>query len=119
MAAVQPQVLRYPLEAITEQTDYLQVRLINKNYAGTETLTRTAGFARPGPSLQVGSRREFPAQTTTFIQSIVGVILLPMPSNITDANSVSYSEDTLDAVTAACWTSSFRCHECRSRLVVE
>lgn len=101
MAAVQPQVLRYPLEAITEQTDYLQVRLINKNYAGTETLTRTAGFARPGPSLQVGSRREFPAQTTTFIQSIVGVILLPMPSNITDANSVSYSEDTLDAVTAA------------------
>jgi hypothetical protein len=100
MAAVQPQVLRYPLEAITEQTDYLQVRLIDKNYAGTETLIRTAGFARPGPSLQVGSRREFPAQTKSFIQSVVGVILLPMPSNITDANSVSYSEDSLDAVTA-------------------
>lgn len=100
MAAVQPQVLRYPLEAITEQTDYLQVRLIDKSYAGTETLIRTAGFARPGPSLQVGSRREFPAQTKSFIQSVVGVILLPMPSNITDANSVSYSEDSLDAITA-------------------
>lgn len=98
--AVPPQVLRYPLEAITEETDYLQVRLIDKNFAG-ESLIRSRGFARPSLSLQVGSRSQFPAETRSFIESVVGVILLPMPSNITDANSVSYSDDSLDAVTAA------------------
>jgi hypothetical protein len=103
--AVPPQVLRYPLEAITEETDYLQVRLINKNFAG-QTLIRSRGFANPyrpaNPSndLLVSSRQQFPAETRSFIQSVLGVILLPMPSNITDANSVNYSEDTLDAITA-------------------
>jgi len=101
--AVPPQVLRYPLEAITEETDYLQVRLINKSFAGQTLIRSEENSTRPVNDLfpVVSSRRQFPAETRSFIESVLGVILLPMPSNITDANSVSYSDDSLDAVTAA------------------
>ena len=117
-------VLRYPLEAITEETDYLQISLISKSYAGgqgvetiqTRTttnsstpgpqgdilkLTRRAGFASVGGRGQgtdVSSRARFPGSEVTA--GLNGIILLPMPSNIVDANTVNYSEDTLDSVTA-------------------
>ena len=118
------EVLRYPLEAITEETDYLQIRLISKSFAGgqgTETiqtrtttdpnspgpqgdilkLTRRAGFASGGgrgQGVDVSSRSRFPAARE--VVGLNGIILLPMPSNIVDANTVNYSEDTLDSVTA-------------------
>jgi hypothetical protein len=114
-------VLRYPLEAITEETDYLQISLISKSYAGgqgvetiqTRTttnsstpgpqgdilkLTRRAGFASGGQGTDVSSRARFPGSEVTA--GLNGIILLPMPSNIVDANTVNYSEDTLDSVTA-------------------
>lgn len=118
------EVLRYPLEAITEETDYLQVRLISKSFAGgqgTETiqtrtdtnpnnpgpqgdilkLTRRAGFASGGgrgQGIDVSSRVKNPAAKS--VVKLGGIILLPMPSSIVDANTVNYSEDTLDSVTA-------------------
>lgn len=124
-------VLRYPLEAITEETDYLQIRLISKSFAGqgkqvtfdrrigersnnlddnlvdggrtgnATRLTRRAGFASGGgrgQGIDVSSRSRFPA--ARGVVRIDGIILLPMPSNIVDANTVNYSEDTLDSVTA-------------------
>jgi hypothetical protein len=113
-------VLRYPLEAITEETDYLQISLISKSYAGgqgVETIqTRTTtnpntpgpqgdilkltrrGFASGGQGTDVSSRARFPGSEVTA--GLNGIILLPMPSNIVDANTVNYSEDTLDSVTA-------------------
>ena len=125
------EVLRYPLEAITEETDYLQIRLISKSFAGqgkrvtfdrrigqksnnlndnlvdpgrtgnATRLTRGAGFASGGgrgQGVDVSSRSRFPAARGVI--GIDGIILLPMPSNIVDANTVNYSEDTLDSVTA-------------------
>ena len=125
------EVLRYPLEAITEETDYLQVRLISKSFAGqgeqvtfdrrigersnnldnnlvdggrtsnATRLTRGAGFASGGgrgQGIDVSSRVKNPAATS--VVKLNGIILLPMPSSIVDANTVNYSEDTLDSVTA-------------------
>jgi len=113
-------VLRYPLEAITEETDYLQISLISKSYAGgqgvetiqTRTTTNSStpgpqgdilkltrrGFASGGQGTDVSSRARFPGSEVTA--GLNGIILLPMPSNIVDANTVNYSEDTLDSVTA-------------------
>lgn len=94
-------VLRYPYEALTEKTDYLQITLINRNYAGKATLIRDPGFASVGGRGQgkdVSSRAKNP--TTKTVLTNGGIILLPMPSSIADANSVNYSEDSLDAITA-------------------
>ena len=95
-------VLRYPYEALTEKTDYLQITLIDRNFAGKDAgLIRNAGFANVGGTRKVrdvSSRRGNPSSREVLTSG--GIILLPMPSSIVDANSVNYSEDSLDAITA-------------------
>ena len=86
-------VLRYPYEAITDKTDYLQITIKQYNPART-------GLIRSGSpnatAINVGN------PSTLYSQTLAqdGVILLPMPSNIQDSNSVSYSDDSLDSITA-------------------
>jgi hypothetical protein len=86
-------VLRYPYEAITDKTDYLQITIKQYNPART-------GLIRSGSpnatAINVGN------PSTLYSQTLApdGVILLPMPSNIQDSNSVSYSDDSLDSLTA-------------------
>jgi len=86
-------VLRYPYEAITDKTDYLQITIKQYNPAGT-------GLVRSGlpgaTAINVGN------PSTLYNQTLIpdGVILLPMPSNIQDSNSVSYGDDSLDTLTA-------------------
>lgn len=86
-------VLRYPYEAITDKTDYLQITIKQYNPAGT-------GLVRSGLSGATATNVGNPS--TLYNQTLAqdGVILLPMPSNIQDSNSVSYSDDSLDAITA-------------------
>lgn len=93
-------VLRYPYEAITEKTDYLQITI--KSYPNTGTsedatnsLIEGAGFGSIGSVATAGKTKASVAQLAEN-----GVILLPMPSNIQDLNSVSYGEDTLDPLGA-------------------
>ena len=121
-----PQVLRYPYDLLTDTTDYLQIDLVAKSYAGTTSkiklnrklktpggvinapetvettqLTRPGGFARNNAERTkriIGSDQKL---SETFITTNTGIIILPIPSNISDSNSVSFSEDKLDAVTAA------------------
>jgi hypothetical protein len=73
------QVLRYPYEAITNSTDYLQITISKYDPAGTDLI-----------------RKNY----TQTLNKTGGVILLPMPSNIQDGNSVSYADDSLDSLTA-------------------
>ena len=118
-----PQVLRYPYDLLTDTTDYLQIDLVAKSYAGTTSkitlnrklktpdgvinapetvettqLTRPGGFARNKNNRPIGSNQKL---SDTFVTTNTGIIILPIPSNISDSNSVSFSEDKLDAVTAA------------------
>ena len=117
------QILRYPYEALTDETDYLQIDI--RKYDSVATLS--GGLTSNGTS-----RRRFNQQSTeindvsglkkpitfsvgdnvatlrdinsfekTRLKSGQGSILLPMPSNIQDGNSVSYADGNLDGITAA------------------
>jgi hypothetical protein len=103
------QVLRYPYEAITDTTDYLQITISKYQpasgaVAGKEFITNPdTGIIRTNTlnnadAVNVSETRPI---TDKNIQSLTqdGVILLPMPSNIQDGNSVSYGDDTLDTIT--------------------
>ena len=78
-------VLRYPYEAITETTDYLQIAIKKYVAGGLPTLTSPSSRRRIGKATDVGA-------TASSVAELVddGIILLPMPSNIQDSNSVGY-----------------------------
>ena len=82
-------LLRYPNEAIDTSTDYLQIQILNydrKKITGGSGLLR-----RSGPAFKSGSGS---------VKTLKNTILLPMPSNVQDGNSVSYSDSKLDGLTA-------------------
>lgn len=91
-----PSVFRYPYEAITDKTDYLQITV--KEYEGTASLVENPTFGTSAAATQAGS----PAKIG--VASIGDIIILPMPSNITDSNAVGYGEDKLDILGAAAGT---------------
>ena len=95
-------ILRYPYEALTDETDYLQIDI--RRYDSIATATG-------GSIVSAGSQRSINAIVDvegatknelrkTKFKSGQGTILLPMPSSIQDGNSVSYASGNLDGVTA-------------------
>ena len=85
-------VLRYPFEAITDDTDYLQVTI--KEYPKPGLLTDTGYAINDDDSSSRGYNS--PVQLVED-----GVILLPMPVNINDRNQVGYGPDKLTSISAA------------------
>tara|TARA_B100000287_G_C20591340_1_gene764389 strand:- start:260 stop:1375 length:1116 start_codon:yes stop_codon:yes gene_type:complete len=95
-------VLRYPLEALTEHTDYLQIDI--------EEYVALGGYAtNPGDnnryvtgsffgSDRAGRRSSSRLSKKPLVNA--GTILLPMPSNIQDSNNVQYDESTLNGLAA-------------------
>ena len=78
---------RYPLAMINQKTDYLLIAVAEYNPAGR-------GLIR--------SRGELDSNTATNAnKTYKGSIILPIPSNIQDGNSVKYGDSSLDGVTAA------------------
>lgn len=109
MASQAPQILRYPYAALTEHTDYLQINLVEKtikNPSSSTILDLTTLKNRGTFNNDGAGTFNAPKQTAknrglaTEAVSIGGIILLPMPSSINDTNQVSYSDDSLDAITA-------------------
>jgi len=107
-------ILRYPYEALTDETDYLQIdiRAYNSVAALTGGLTSNGRSIRKNdpfnsvsggePFTDINDDGKFTSVSTakTKLKSAEGSILLPMPSNIQDGNSVSYASGNLDGVTA-------------------
>ena len=95
-------VLRYPLEALTEQTDYLQIDI--------EEYVALGGYvSNPGDnnryvtgnifgSDRAGRRSSNRLSKKPLINT--GTILLPIPSNLQDSNNVQYDESTLNGLAA-------------------
>jgi len=95
-------VLRYPLEALTDQTDYLQIDI--------EEYVALGGYvSNPGDnnryvtgsffgSDRAGRRSSSKLSKKPLINA--GTILLPIPSNIQDSNNVQYDESTLNGLAA-------------------
>jgi len=90
-------VLRYPFEAITSDTDYLQVTVKEYQPIG---LGEIGDYTNENISPTIGSNN--PAQIT-----IEDVIILPMPSAINDRNQVKYGPDSLDNISAAVGKSAY------------
>ena len=94
-------ILRYPYEALTENTDYLRIIIKERKNTG---LIEDAGFfnntgfgGNTGGASSINGNKVGLAQNTL---SKGGVILLPIPSNVTDSNSVSYNGGAMNSVTA-------------------
>jgi len=124
MAEKKSQILRYPYEALTDITDYFQINLVSRqtrvsrsgiNVSEDEGKKNATNFTN-----LIGSRGNFGlsqdsplprgltsgglATQKTISEStkkIGDIIILPMPSSIIDTNQVNYSDDSLDAITAA------------------
>ena len=86
-------VLRYPFEAITDDTDYLQVTI--KDYPAPGLSQQDSGYAINEDNSPTRGNNS-PAQLVED-----GVILLPMPVNINDRNQVQYGPDSLDTISSA------------------
>jgi len=101
-------ILRYPYEALTDETDYLQIDI--REYNPVKSISEKRGLTSDGPIRQQVSRIDVSKLTTTELNktkkilNAKGSILLPIPSNVQDANSVSYSEGKLDKITSDIYT---------------
>ena len=89
-------LLRYPYEAITQNTDYLQIRIFK--------------YERKDPGDLTGGPKSYASSAALDVSNYVsnkakvlgpeGVIILPMPSNIQDSNVVSYDNDSMNTFAA-------------------
>tara|TARA_B100001250_G_scaffold180537_1_gene155223 strand:+ start:8294 stop:9331 length:1038 start_codon:yes stop_codon:yes gene_type:complete len=95
-------ILRYPYEAMTESTDYLQVdvleyRPIGKGKTG-ELITRPGGRNNT-----LNNRLGWTSigGLSSRVLKNTGTILLQIPSNIQDSNDVDYGSSSLNGLSAA------------------
>ena len=84
---------RYPLEALTETTDYLQFTIVE--YQPTKEASGGSLVGAPG------SRRIGPNGTKDKAKKILGSIIMQMPSNIQDGNAVDYGESKMNTLMGA------------------
>ena len=84
---------RYPLEALTETTDYLQFTIVE--YQPTKEASGGSLVGAPG------SRRIGPNGTKDKAKKILGSIIMQMPSNIQDGNAVDYGESKMTTLMGA------------------
>lgn len=101
MAANSSSLLRYPYEIVDESTDYLRIGIVEYTPIGdSSTDTFRGPFATASQSV-FRSLTSKPGSRKNSGKKGLGTIILPMPSNIQDNNAVSYSDDKLNALTAA------------------
>ena len=95
-------VLRYPLEALTEQTDYLQIDI--EQYAALGNYVSEPGSSQRYVrgnyfgSDRAGRRSSNRLSKKPLVNA--GTILLPIPSNVQDSNNVKYDTSVLNGLAA-------------------
>ena len=109
------QVLRYPLKMFTAGTDYLQIDMLDyvpvaekgkktelmekeKDSEGKEIEKGTGRFIDSYQSYTRNPREGFRRNSN---KQPLGTILLPIPSNIQDGNSVNYTDDSMNTLVGA------------------
>jgi hypothetical protein len=93
-------VFRYPFSAITEQTDYLQLDIVKYTAVGSG-LVGSRGNSRGNRSNTVNANVSKTKPAKSGVGALNSTIVLPMPSNIQDGNSVRYSDDSLNGIAAS------------------
>jgi hypothetical protein len=104
---------RYPLGKLNETSDFLQINIVDYKQPGKSTtergireITETVNdrtITRPtvvSKSFAIRDRKTNPLVNTN-VKSDFGSIILPIPSNIQDGNSVNFGPGNLDGLTAS------------------
>ena len=97
-------VLRYPLEAMTDSTDYLQIDIVeysaigeqNKARSGVDTLV-----SLPGNRRNSINRTRLPKGVSNKSLVNKGTVLLQIPANIQDGNSVNTGDSKMNSIVGA------------------
>ena len=96
-------VLRYPLEALTEHTDYLQIDIEKYVPIGNSYISAPGDdnrYVRGNfQTNRAGRRSSRKLSTKPLINA--GTILLPIPANLQDTNNVRYDTSSLNGLAAA------------------
>ena len=99
-------VLRYPYQALTAHTDYLQIDIVEyksvKQSSGSLISNPSSGNRRIQGSKVVGSTRPRGLATKALLNT--GTILLPVPNAVQDGNSVDYGSSKLGSLQATAAT---------------
>ena len=98
-------VLRYPYDALTEETDYLEITAFDyvsvKESTGSLVRNPTQSQARyESFNKQPIADRRSPKRKEVIDPLSIKSVLLPIPSNVQDGNSVDYASGNLDGLTA-------------------
>ena len=97
-------LLRYPLEAMTDSTDYLQIDIVeysaigeqNKARSGVDTLV-----SLPGNRRNSINRTRLPKGVSNKSLVNKGTVLLQIPANIQDGNSVNTGDSKMNSIVGA------------------
>ena len=96
-------VLRYPLEALTEHTDYLQIDIEKYVPIGNSYISAPGDdnrYVRGNfQTNRAGRRSSRKLSNKPLINA--GTILLPIPANLQDTNNVRYDTSSLNGLAAA------------------
>jgi len=89
------EVYRYPLKAFTDQTDYLQIDIVEYT-----PIRKTSGvfIKDPKRTSLAGKPR---SRNVNQGKGLLKTILLPMPNQIQDSNSVKYATSELNSIAGA------------------
>ena len=93
-------VLRYPYEALTERTDYLQIDINQYESARERSGNQDNLIGRVG-TRRLSTRGRRPNGLTTKSLVNKGTILLQIPSQVQDGNSVSYGDSKMNTIVGA------------------
>ena len=96
---IQDGILRYPLQALTSSTDYLQIDIGNYEPVGERYLNTPGSSKRYVTSTSRGSSNST-AHLSTRPLINAGTILLPIPAQITDTNAVEYGAKQINGLEA-------------------
>ena len=92
-------ILRYPLEAMTESTDYLQVDIVEYSSIGEKSGGSLVSL--PGNRRNTINRNKLPKGVSTKSLVNKGTVLLQIPANIQDGNSVSAGDSKMNSIVGA------------------
>jgi len=96
-------VLRYPYEALTSNTDYLQIDIVEyksvKQSSGSLISNPSSGNRRLTSSAAVGGTRPRGLSRSALVN--MGSILLPVPNSVQDGNSVDVGSSKMNSLQAS------------------
>ena len=96
-------VLRYPLESLTEHTDYLQIDIEEYVPIGDKYVSAPGDDNRyvKGNFITNRAGRRSSNRLSTKPLVNAGTIILPIPANLSDSNNVQYGDSRLNGLAAA------------------